>query len=433
MNLFAGICATAALAMASAAGAARAQHATLDDARAAILSGRYDGALAMMEQINAANVDQNDLDFLRGTALVGKGDYAAAIAHFRAVLARDPSLNRVRLDLAQAYFRRGDDWQAEQLFRAALAEDMPSEVRQNVESFLEEIRRRRRWDLTVSAGIAPDTNVNTATTAQSIDIFGLPFQLDPAARQTSGIGFSAALSGSYQWPLAQDVNLRAGGTYYAADYSGAAFDDHNLGLFIGPRFLLGSGTEASTFMTATKRWFGNKPFSEGLGARLEAQTLLTPRTFLSGTIFGQRTTYDGDYASYSGPQIGASAALTYAWGASRSVRGLAGIVREYADVAALRSKQYTAGVGYFMRDLPFKLSGYAEVRATHISYDQPLAAFGVRRKDLQMDYRFSFSMRGVAFHGFTPTFGYVHTNRDSNITLYRYKRDRFELGLTRSF
>ncbi|SEJ64539.1 hypothetical protein SAMN05518849_11077 [Sphingobium sp. AP50] len=40
----------------------------------------------------------------------------------------------------------------------------------------------------LSAGLAPDTNINQATAADQVDMFGLPFEIDPSARRRSGVG-----------------------------------------------------------------------------------------------------------------------------------------------------------------------------------------------------------------------------------------------------
>ena len=48
------------------------------------------------------------------------------------------------------------------------------------------IRSKKRWKFGFDFGFAPDTNINSATNAQSVDVnFGptrLPVQLDDAAR-----------------------------------------------------------------------------------------------------------------------------------------------------------------------------------------------------------------------------------------------------------
>ena len=89
------------------------------------------------------------------------------------MLARDPTLQRVRLDLALAYFQGGEDGSAAYHFRQALAaEDLPAAVRANALAFLDRIRGRKSWSVTGSLFIAPDTNINEATSAQTVDLFG---------------------------------------------------------------------------------------------------------------------------------------------------------------------------------------------------------------------------------------------------------------------
>lgn len=41
--------------------------------------------------------------------------------------------------------------------------------------------------------------------------------------------------------------------------------------------------------------------------------------------------------------------------------------------------------------------------------------------------------RKLNIQGFTPRIAYTFTKNDSNITLYSFKRSRFEIGFTSSF
>src|ERR1700722_13342156 len=75
----------------------------LDAARAAIDAERLEDAKKILNSVPEDKVDINDLDFLRGTLASDNGDYDTAIIYFRAILARKPSLNRVRLDLARTF------------------------------------------------------------------------------------------------------------------------------------------------------------------------------------------------------------------------------------------------------------------------------------------------------------------------------------------
>ena len=90
----------------------------------------------------------------------GKQDEAAAI--YRRMLTSNPALSRVRLELGYLYFLQKKDDQARYHLRLVLAEkELPASVRKNVQYMLEAIRRRRAWQLYVSVGMAPDSNVNT--------------------------------------------------------------------------------------------------------------------------------------------------------------------------------------------------------------------------------------------------------------------------------
>ena len=133
------------------------------------------------------NID--DLDFLHGTIALARGDWEAAIVRFRAMLARNPNLPRVRLDLALAYFQAGEDHRAAYHFRLALGDkDLPPVIRARALALLDRIRRRKSWSVSGSLALAPDTNINQATSAREVALFGAPGRLSDDARQTSGVG-----------------------------------------------------------------------------------------------------------------------------------------------------------------------------------------------------------------------------------------------------
>jgi hypothetical protein len=409
------------------------RNATLEGARAAIARGDLSEGERLLALVDESSVDHNDLDFLRGTIAAAHRDYKTAIARFRAILQRDPSLNRVRLELARVYFLNGEDVAAEHHFRAVLAQGVPPNVQENINRFLDEIRRRKHWDVGVFAAVAPDSNVNAATTAQSVDLFGLPFQLNPTAQRQSGVGFTATLTGFYQWDVTHSTKIKAGGAYYDTEYGNDAFSDRNLHLYTGPRFLIGQGTEVSVLATGSKRWYGGAAFTDGYGVSIEGQTALSPRVLLGGTVEAHRLRYADAYADYTGPIFSANLLLTYFFDAHSFARVIGGIVREQARLEPLRDFQYVLGAGYYREDLPLGLAVYINVQGALIPYDAPLPALGRVRKDVGMDYRMSLSNRNFDVFGFTPLVSYIHTDRYSNISLYTYHRSRVEVGVTRNF
>ena len=107
----------------------------IEAARAALAQSRLEDAELLLDGVKRGEGDIDELDFLYGTIVLARGGWEAAIARFRAILARDPTLVRVRLDLARAYFRAG-----------RVTSDLPSAARDQALAFLDEVRRRKTWE-----------------------------------------------------------------------------------------------------------------------------------------------------------------------------------------------------------------------------------------------------------------------------------------------
>ena len=74
----------------------------IETARAALAKGELEDAEFLLRGIKPGEGNVDDLDFLYGSIAMAREDWQTAIARFRAMLIRDPTLPRVRLDLALA-------------------------------------------------------------------------------------------------------------------------------------------------------------------------------------------------------------------------------------------------------------------------------------------------------------------------------------------
>ena len=97
------------------------------------------------------------------------------------MLVDDPGLTRVRLELARAFFYKGEDSLSKHHFERVLAGTPPGPVVANVRRFLAQIRARRRWKMHLGFSLAPDTNIGGTSDERTIylSVFGqsqLPFQ-----------------------------------------------------------------------------------------------------------------------------------------------------------------------------------------------------------------------------------------------------------------
>ena len=260
----------------------------IEAARAALAVGALGDAETLLKGVNAQTEHLDDLDFLHGSIAMAREDWQTAIARFRAMLIRDPNLPRVRLDLALAYFRAEEDSSAAYHFRQALGdEDLPPVVRARTLAFLDTIRRRKTWSVSTAVSLAPDSNINAATSSREVNLFGLPAQLSEDARQTSGVGLNARISGGYEARISPDLRFRTGASLSTRTYEKSEFNDRTLSLRAGPRFLF-EKFDLSPELTARARRLGGEMYSRAAGIELSGNWQVAPAWRLSAAVGGER-------------------------------------------------------------------------------------------------------------------------------------------------
>ena len=427
---------------ASGAGAA----ASRAEGRALVDAGRYEEALPILGPlVRGGEVEADDL-FHFGLAAVGASQQAGigearrdalldeAIASFRAMLVDRPDLVRVRLELARAFFLKGEDSLARRHFERVLAGGVPETVAGNVRMFLLQLRARRRWDMHMGAAIAPDSNIGSGSDERTIYIYGLPFQRDAAELTSSGVGLVLWGGGEYHYPLDDRTRLRAGGNLLRREHGGSQFDEASAAVHLGPRILLDGRTEASVLATASQRWAGTVKDFHGLGGRIEASRRLSRSVSASGRLswedrhYRTRTSLDGDALDLS---LGAG------WVVAPTVRLdlSAGYGRERPERERERHERYRVGVGVSVA-LPrgFTVSGGGEYRWTNYEPGWfPHVEDNGAREDRTWSARASVYNRGFTLYGFSPEVGVVHEVRDTNAQLYDYERTSGELRFVRQF
>ncbi len=416
------------------------------DVQALIDGGRYEEAIVLLRPLlEQERVDGNVL-FHYGLASLGASQRPGredderelllneAIAAFHAMLVEAPSLVRVRLELARAFFLKGEDELATHHFEAVLAGGVPEAVAANVNRFLEEIRSRGRWSFNLGAALAPDTNIGAGSDERTIYIFGLPFERDAQQLTTSGIGAAFWGGAEYQVPLRESLRLRAGGEGARREYEGSQFDQLYLGTHLGPRWLVDGNTEGSLLASARQRWIGTVPDNREFGARLEVARRIGPRV----TVSGRASWHDRHYRTRSyldGPVMDAS--LRGFWVVTPTVRAdlSAGYGRERPQNLRERNRSRWLGAGVTaILPLGFTVGGGGEVRWTDFEDEWVFhTPPGEKRADRTRSVHLSVHNRGFTLMGFSPELVAVYEERDTNAQLYDYQRTRGELRFVRQF
>ena len=458
----------------------------VERAREMIFAGDPATALDLLRPLAEDAPDDTDAWFFRGMAAAAAAnlppdrpgaptDDAArralrdeAAASYRHILERRPGLAGARLELARILFERGrcleepddllehllgDDCDAAaHHLRRALAGGLPPEIAEAVSRLLGAVRARKRVSGSFGMSIAPDSNVNAATSARRIatrlvNVFtgeGLEFEIEERARATSGVGVTVSASGEYRHPVSfrpvsnSATRLRFGTSLYRREYRGQRFDDMTLALLAGPQVLLPRG-HASMLVEADHRWYGGDPVSHGIGPRIEGGARLGERLWLSaGAEWIKRRYRRG--GSQDGPRSELDLGLTFAATPAITLGLRGGWQRTRAD--AVRQRSRTRRLGAFANaDLPpifgiagFDLGFFHDVLFTRYDDFREFLISPSNRRDRTSINRLTASNDHVELFSFVPVLSLVHERRDSNIgEIFDYRRNRAELSFRRLF
>jgi tetratricopeptide (TPR) repeat protein len=399
-------------------------------AQARMNEGRFEDALAVIAARLAVRPSDPDARFLEGMTHLARKDHRRAIASFRAILVDHPDAVRVRLELGRAFFLDRDYGNAQRQFRFALAGNPPAPVISNIRRYLHAIRESKSLSYSVTVSLAPDSNINTGSSAREVTLFGLPFDLSDDSRERSGVGVAIDTSGEWAPRIASGTRLRLGLSAQRRDYPKADFDDTILAAYAGPR-LVHANWDISLLGTAYQRWYGPRRYSRATGVRAEIGHDLSPRVALSASVSAMHVAYRQARAM-DGPLTSLASGLSYALTPSSALILKAGISRQSARVPAFSSWSRFAAIGYY-RDLPLGFTLYAEPSLSSSRYDRAMLGFGETRWDRGRTLLVTLLNRRIILSRFTPRVSWTRVRQSSTIPLYAFSKNRLEVGVTTQF
>ena len=369
-------------------------------------------------------------DFVDGMTSYAAHDYRHAEAMFRRILDRNPGLVRVRLELARTLYMERKDEQADYQFLLAAAAHPAPLVARNIVRFREAIRARRSWRFNLNIGLAPDSNINSATDKESIDIYGLPFQLDPSARARSGTGLFFGGDASLRLNRFGKVPIYLGAYGRRLSYRDHRFDDDYAGAEAGPELRLAGGRLRAT-ATGLKRWYGKRPLVSSFGGHFEYDKLVGNRWNVGGSLLVRHN----DYArrrDVDGWDAEVRTSANRPLGLTTIGIAYARVERSWANDPGQAFWREGLGVG-ILKEVGWGLRPQLTIDFARQVNDAKLAPFGKQRRDWLLQGTASIYKRDWNVGGFAPSLSLTVTRNYSTLSLYEEQRIRGEILLTRAF
>jgi tetratricopeptide (TPR) repeat protein len=401
---------------------------TLTLATRALERGQIDTAKRLVALLERAGVDHPQLLFLKGQIALAEGRLPDAISAFRALLDRDPSLMRVRLELARALYLARDFDAARYHFKLALgAPDLPDAARSNVLAYLREIEAQTTA-LRLRLAVLSDSNPNQSTRAENIVILGQTFRLAEAAQAQPSLGLGvtadaraalgatsqAFVRGHLEW---RDFPNNYADFGYASGTAGYTFfwDQQWLAVEAGPQIA----------------GYQGRQLYDGALAMATHFAPLSQRWSLRQTLSVMSLRYQ-NYAYLDGWLAWLDEDARYAVSNRSAV--LFGLGLGWRD-ASEQAYAYTAAEGHFgyLSELGAGFIGEWRLTVGSLDFRADAPLFGKARRDTYERAEMRLTNRRWTLWDFAPQLQVGYWNNDSSISLYAFDRWYVELGLTADF
>lgn len=352
-----------------------------------------------------------------------------AATTYRALLDEKPDAARVRLELARLLTQLGDEGAARRELRQAQAGGLPPQVAQIVDQFAAALRSRKPWGASLEVALVPDSNVNRATDAATLDTVLAPLQLSRDAREQAGVGARIGSQIYARVPVAPNLSLVPRVSGQGEFYRQGRFDDVSASALVGLEWSLGRDRLRPS-IGGTQRWYGGSPYARTATAAIDWQHPLGSKAQLTTSATIADTSYRGN-SLQDGLLLNGAVAYERAFSP-----------RSGGSITLSATRQTAKDAGYATASGAANLLGWHEFGRTtvyataglrRLEGDARLFLFPERRKDWNYSLGLGATFRRLQLHGFAPIVRLDWERNRSTVGIYDYSRKAATIGLTRAF
>lgn len=405
-------------------------------------NGDAQGAYNLLMPLQSERAGDPEYDYVLGLSALALGKNTEAVFALERVLAVQPNSAPAREAIARAYFNLKETETAKREFENVSKQDVPPEVAQRIDRFMDAIARIEESQRTsirgfVEIGIGFDTNVNSATADGQVAVpalGGFLFNLDPSAQEQEDMFLTFGGGVNFTHPFSRRLSLFGGLAYQnrtninESDFS-TYYYDANLGLAYRRErdtFTIG-GQFNSFFVDNSQQYSGAYRNATGLTAQWQHD--FDARNQVS--VFAQYS-----YLEYPDQKI--RNADRYVGGAGYAHAFGRGTVITFLGVYAGQEVEKEEGVPQFGHDLygarvgaqwnvQDKFAVFVNGSYERREYGGPDPFFLRDREDDQ--YNASAGLIFVPTRNMRITPQVSWTDNESNISIYEYDRVIYQVML----
>ena len=380
------------------------------------------------------NHDQVLVNYAQGGLYAGDGEYKKAIALYRKMIADDPTLSRVRMDLAILLYADKQDIAARDQFVKLRSEPgNDAVINETIDEFLAGIDQRSAWSFDAGLSYLHDDNVNNASKSKTIRAGRLNFTKRPEALPQSGQGYEFSLG------AAKDFNI-IGSNYISFDtgtngkiyWNNHDYDDISLNISSGYKY---KDARNSFGIAPLARWriVGGNAYSRTFGFSLQGSRWLSPNWQLSSHNEMGWEKSNVDKKAPTEKQIYTS--LNALWAPKSSQYFMLG-ANLYDDDTGIKSTSYLRPGTTFVWNQDWPIGGISSrlnLGYGHRHY-KGQSYFGIKRKDNEFNTGVTLWKRDWHYWGITPKLSFRFNKVNSNIDdLYSYDKAQIFLKFDKTF
>ena len=399
-----------------------------DRARAA---GRIDDAAAIYTALSHDPdlETRTEARFRKGMMLADRKRYAAAAVEFRAILDEKPDALRVRLELAKMLAAMGHDGEARSQLRQAEAGHLPTDVTANVDQFARALQSRKPFGGSFEVSLAPDSNINRATQARTLDTIIAPLTLSRDARARSGLGIATSGQTFARIGIAPRLSLLPRVSESGEIYRDSDFDDISASALVGLEYVAGSDRWTPS-LGETWRWYGGKSYARTNNASLAWLHPAGRTTQITVAVSASHANYLRDDLE-TGAIYDANVQVDHALGARGGVSVSEEVTRQTARDSGFAT--WAGGATLLGWREMGKFTTFLSIGGRRTVGDERLFLFPERREDWLLTVRAGVTIRKLTFGGFAPVVRVGYDWNASTIGLYAYRRVFTNVGIVRAF